>query len=83
MAVVSIYGERSPYAGEPSQTTVELLEDLLDRARSGEIQGVCGAMLYRDGTGTGFYAGFRNNSLLGALAKKQHQLSVALTEDDQ
>lgn len=83
MSIVSITGNRSVYSGEPDPTTVEMLEDLLERARSGEIQGVIGAMVYRDSTATGFYAGYRCNAMLGALTKKQHQLCAALTEDDQ
>ena len=82
MSIVSITGGRAIYSGEPDQTTVELLEDLLERARAGEIQGVVGAMVYRDSTACGFCAGYRNNTLLGALARRQHQLAAALIGDD-
>jgi len=51
--VVSINsGLVSPKAGEVHEPLVNMLESLLEKAKSGEIQGVSAAYIYSDGTET-------------------------------
>jgi hypothetical protein len=80
--VVNLLGEAAMESGEPDGYTIAELERLLEAARSGEVQGVTGAYLYRDGTSAGFNAGWRNRSLLGALEISKHRLTTSLIEGD-
>ena len=46
--VESLYGHPLPSA-DPDKTLIEMLEDHLERARSGEIVAMHGIVTYRDG----------------------------------
>lgn len=47
--VVTIHGgSADPRAGVPNDTVIEYLEELLERARSGDVQGIAGGYLDRD-----------------------------------
>lgn len=69
--IVSINGDYSGELkmGEPNEIVISHLEKLLEKAKSGAIQGIVTAQLYSDGTtswGThGFIGG---HSLTGALS---------------
>ncbi len=67
-------------AAEADAAVIEQLEWLLAAARSGEMQGIVGAFLYRDGTACSFGVGWQGNALLGSLARRQHILTAALVE---
>ena len=47
--VVSLNGKTALQAKEPSQYLVDFLEEHLERARSGELQGLAVATHYHDG----------------------------------
>lgn len=68
-------------AAEPNDDVIQQLEWLLEAARSGEVLGVVGAFLYRDGIACGFGVGWQGNALLGALVRRQHILTASLIED--
>lgn len=71
--VESLFGDPVILPG-PNTDLVEVLEDLLERAKGGEIVGIAGAILYRDeATGT-CVAGISMRSLLGTLFILQHKL---------
>lgn len=68
---------------EVDADTVEVLEDLLERAKSGEIVGVVAVNVNFDGTVGRWYAGDVNNhSTVGALAYLQHMLMADRLIDD-
>lgn len=56
-------GGKTPYAGEPQEGCIALLEEALERARSGEIQAVFLAFSDKDGAG-----GYRFGGLLGSYS---------------
>lgn len=47
--VIGIHGGVSHRSGEPCETSIEALKDLLERAEAGEVQGVAVAYLDKDG----------------------------------
>lgn len=65
--VVALNGEPA-YTKEPEENCVQVIEELLERARSGEVVGIVGAVQYYDDTST-YQLGGRCGSfaLLGAL----------------
>lgn len=66
--VVGINGCVSIAAGIPRDDLVEELERLIEAARSGEIQGIAGAILYRDGATSVVAAGLCNSrGVIGGL----------------
>ena len=68
MAVVSLRGGIVPQEGVPNASVIEALEEALERARSGEIQGVAIAQLHADRLASYAIAGIIGGySLLGAL----------------
>lgn len=63
-------GERRPDAD-----TVDVLEDLLERAKSGEVVGIAAVAVNADGTAGHWLAGFVTTfSAIGALSVLKHQL---------
>lgn len=80
--VVDINHRGAPaIAAEPDKNVIEQVEWLLEAARSGEVQGIVGAIMFRDGTAAGFSAGYRGNALIGALERRKHVLINALLGD--
>lgn len=82
--VVSLGGGPALDNREPSEALISHLEDLLERARSGEIMGMAAATLYRDRTTAysvvGAIEGF---SMVGALEMaKMAIISVDLEARD-
>lgn len=53
---------------------VKELEELLERAKSGEIVGLTGALLHHDKSTSYRLAGLGSRALVGALAVAQHEL---------
>lgn len=81
--VVDIHHRCAPaIVAEPCADVITQLEWLLEAARSGEVQGLVGAFMYRDGTACGFSNGFRNRSLIGALEVRKQRLVNAMIEDE-
>jgi hypothetical protein len=80
--VVSISGDRVPQAGEPNPRLVESLEDLLERARSGEVQGVAYAALDRDNLAHWCCGGLVGcYSVLGALTCLTNRVRQVCEDD--
>lgn len=76
--VVGMDGEPVPMAREPNAACIRALEDLLERARSGEVQGFAGATLDADQCASWHAAGFVGSfGMLGALeVTKAHLMQV-------
>jgi hypothetical protein len=53
--------------GEPNPHVVSALEALLERARSGDMQGIAAVYLHTDGATGGVMAGLRNYALIGRM----------------
>lgn len=78
--VVGLNGAPVPRAGEPRPEVVERLERLLEMARSGEIQGVGAAVLYRDDSTQVFAVGLATRGMLGAVTMLQIDVAHSLVE---
>lgn len=81
--VVALSGQVPTEAGQPYPQLVEMLEELLDKAKSGEIQGACVAYMFRDGSSV-FETSTRDTtySLVGALATGKAGLMEAILAAD-
>ena len=76
--VTSIHGCSVPEAGEPQPLLVEFLEELLERARSGELQGLGTVSFWRDRTTSWTHRGLAGSfSQVGAAAMLQKHLMEA------
>jgi hypothetical protein len=73
--VVSLSGEPHPAVGEPREGLVSLLEDMIVKARSGELQSFIGAGFTSDGGRISlWYEGEPHvYKMLGSLAWLQHE----------
>lgn len=69
--IVSLHGDPI-YTGESKESVVKVLEEWLERARSGEIIGVAVAVVYRDGAHGHNIAGSRDSGLIGELFSLAH-----------
>lgn len=78
--VVAITGEAVALPGMPNQNLVEFLDEVLEKARSGEIVGMAGTMGYSSKEGyvlvsSPFYVGFAaSHSMIGALERVKYDL---------
>lgn len=62
---------------------VEHLEELLEKARSGEVIGICGAAQYFDGLASWHIVGLTNSfSVIGALQVMQTGLTLQHHEEN-
>lgn len=78
--VISMCGQMVP-ASEPDTDTIWLLEDILERAKAGEIVGVYIAALHHDATASWSRAGMVGPySFLGALTAAQADLIAMMGE---
>ena len=80
--VVSLHGTFSPQPAEVNGTVVQELERLLEAARSGEIVGMAGAFVRKDGVVWYSFAGrIATWALIGGLeCVKERLLRIALSE---
>ena len=69
-------------AASPDQCVISQLEWLLEAARSGEVQGVTGAFLFRDGIANSFTVGWRTSALVGSLDLVKHKVVRDMIEDN-
>ena len=72
--VEGIFGGAVIEAFDTHQGVIEVLEELLKAAKSGEILGFAGAAVHRDQCTSQHYIGFSNQSLIGALVEVQYRL---------
>lgn len=81
MNVVALHGE-TPWSGEPRETVIEELEELLEKARAGEIQGFCYAAEHRDRLTSYGYSGIVGGShaMVGACYQLLHTISARTAE---
>lgn len=78
--VVGIHGYK-PTFKEPNPKVIELLEDLLEQARSGEIIGLSGALLYHDKLSGTVYGGIVGTyGMVGALDVMKSELKKLCEE---
>lgn len=73
--VIGIRGERPAQLGEPRHELIAVLENLLDRAKSGQIQSLIATGFTSDGIRLSAWADLHDNvyEMLGALAWLQHE----------
>ena len=76
--VVGIHGGILIPDGTPDKSTVMLLENLLEEARSGHVVGVVIAAQESNGHGKFNYTGSYGYSLLGALSRLMYRLNIEL-----
>lgn len=79
-------GHPQPSGGEPNEELVELLEELLEKARSGEILGIAGAAAYPSPVGTimpvgSFRSGWSSSvAMAGALENVKYRILRSLND---
>ncbi len=74
--IASIHGYRAPMR-EPNERCIKALEDVLERAKSGEIVGVGIVCLYHDNFGSYHIAGTVGGySMLGAATVLANKLAA-------
>jgi hypothetical protein len=80
--VVSLSGNSHPSLGVPCEHLISLLEQLLAKAQSGELQSFVGTGFVADGARLSiFYEGEPDlYSMLGAIAWLQHEYVAGHTE---
>lgn len=73
--VVSLSGKDHPATGQPRPVLVELLEDMVAKARSGELQSFIGAGFTSDGGRISLWCEGEPHvyAMLGSLAWLQHE----------
>jgi len=80
MSVVSINGDHKDMS-QPNSKAIGLLEDMLERAKSGEIVGVGITVLHYDHSSSWWVAGnVGTYGMLGALDMVKNELLGVLTE---
>lgn len=77
--VVSLSGE-PVYTGKPSAAVIELLEEWLEKARSGEIVGVALAAQYRDEAKGQGWAGSVSSGIIGECFALAYRITKHLDE---
>lgn len=75
--VVGIRGDIVPQVMPPNDDVIKVLEDLLERAKSGEVLGVCIAFQERDECCGLRRSGLASYRLLGFI----HGMAASLTAD--
>lgn len=80
--VIGLRGERPAALGEPRQELIDVLENLLERAKSGQIQSFIGTGFTSDGCRISAWADCHDNiyEMQGALSWLQHEYVHRHTE---
>lgn len=84
--VVLINGEVHVTPGDPVASVVSVLEDLLQRAKAGEIVGIVGAQVYPSVSGyllpaSNFWGGFSDSTAaIGALEDAKFRMLQRITD---
>lgn len=71
----------APPDGEVSPETVKVLEELLEKARSGEVSGIAYAVSHSGDTTSFHCVGYGGRALLGAVTLLQHNICKRDLED--
>lgn len=72
--VVSLYGSTVIYDTTPNKDVVETLRDLLQRAESGNINGIAVAVHLSDETSMQYFNGTHSYSIIGRLHSLQDRI---------
>lgn len=78
--VVSMTGRPAINPHKPVQELVEFADWLSEAIKSGEIQGIAGAVVYADTASSEFTVGHSTKALAGALALTQRRVLDSLYE---
>ena len=78
--VRTIRGGVAPEAREVNPDVIEAIEDLLQRARSGDLQGVICIGTHHDRTSGWVNAGWCYPATIGQLAMAQHAMTAGMFE---
>ena len=78
--VVLINGAATMDPSAPNEAVVEFLEDMLERARSGEVQGVSGAYVNADDSAGSFHFGYISPAQVGSMVLAQKRMAEALDD---
>lgn len=76
--VVNIYGQPFQDDREGNAEVIERLEELLERARAGDIVSIAMGYVHADGATSLGWAGNATAALLGALSRVTHQVQKTL-----
>lgn len=74
--VVSIRGEKIFAAGEINPEVVKLAEDLLEMAKSGQINALFAVMTHSDETVSSLHEGLVTYRFIGMVASELHLMST-------
>lgn len=81
-------GDIQPSGGEPNENLVEFLEELLEKARSGEIIGIAGGAMHPSPVGSimvtsNFRCGWNSSiAMVGTLEDVKYRILRDLNNDD-
>lgn len=81
MTVVSIKGDVLPDGRQPVQPVVDALEELLRRARAGELVGMVYAFQYHDAATGANCVGRLSYAMVGRLEEEKRQVLDYLARD--
>jgi len=79
--IVSLKGEEITPLGEPVPEVVERVEDILERAQSGNVRGLLIVELCADETCNSYYAGEINNRMMGTFERLKYRVFKALDDE--
>lgn len=81
--VISLYGPLPEQHATPDANVVDELERLLEAARAGEIVGIVGSYMHKNGAASYSYAGIVGKyAVIGGLeCAKERLLRIALSRD--
>lgn len=79
--VISLSGGEFATPGHPDEKVVEVLKDLLERAESGHLTGLCYSITLHDGTSMQGYVGEISQSQLGATFQNLFSMTKELNRD--
>ena len=79
--IVSISGKRIFSKGVPQEDVIEMLEEILELARRGEIHGAHMVLVHDDGIARKAMIGRCNYDAIGALTVLSHNLIVEGLDD--
>lgn len=79
--VVGINGELPPEAREPRQDVIDACTDLLEMARTGELQGMVCALQFADGSAGVSRGGSSTMALIGAVEEAKFSMLQERNED--
>ena len=81
-SIVSLHGHAIP-TQEPDHEVIEMLQDLMESAQSGDLQGMAWVGVYKGNTTSSNWTGNVSSLLLlGLMVQAQHDLAQLINEAD-